>query len=114
MIGSLLHLSLERVIVLRTDLIQRFRFTLYRTRFRNNIEIDEMVLRDRKQKMLHSSVMNEWVRMFECLLLSYKLPLKKGEARGKKEKLIVAENKTRILCGLKYYVMRPYCRMKDQ
>ena len=42
--------------------------------------------------MLHA-----WIRFFECLLhLSYKLPLKKWQARGEEDKKIVAATKKNI------------------
>lgn len=72
-------------------------------------KIDEMILKDIKTDNVAFglSVLHGWIRMFECLLhLSYKLPLKKWQARGKEEKLIVAETKARIQkefkdrCGL--------------
>jgi len=61
--------------------------------------IDEMVKREVKTDNLSFgiSVLHGWIRFFECLLhLSYKLPLKKWQARGDVEKKIVSENKLRI------------------
>ncbi|KAL4152921.1 hypothetical protein QTP88_000754 [Uroleucon formosanum] len=61
--------------------------------------IDEMVKREVKTDNLSFgiSVLHGWIRFFECLLhLSYKLPLKKWQARGDVEKKIVLENKLRI------------------
>jgi len=51
--------------------------------------IDEMVKREVKTDNLSFgiSVLHGWIRFFECLLhLSYKLPLKKWQARGDVEK----------------------------
>lgn len=70
--------------------------------------IDEMIKRKIKTENLEFglSILHGWIRMFECLLhISYKLPIKKWQARGN-DKDIVSENKARIQkefrerCGL--------------
>ncbi|XP_060800854.1 uncharacterized protein LOC132903670 [Amyelois transitella] len=71
--------------------------------------IDEMVKRDVNTDNLRFglSILHGWIRCFECLLhLAYKLPIARWQARGKDDKQIVSENKTRIQtefrkkCGL--------------
>lgn len=43
------------------------------------------------------SILHAWIRFFECLLhLSYKIGIKKWQARGDEEKRKVLENKKRI------------------
>lgn len=48
------------------------------------------------------STLHAWIRMFECLLhISYKLPLKKWQARSESEKASVKQRKTMIQEGLR-------------
>lgn len=72
-------------------------------------DIDSMLTREVKTENLEFglSVLHGWIRFFENLLhLAYKLPLKKWQARGDDDKIVVAENKKRIQkefkdrCGL--------------
>jgi len=61
--------------------------------------IDDMMIWEVKTDNLSFglSILHGWIRFFECLLhLSYKLPLKKWQAREEGDKKIVLENKLRI------------------
>ena len=61
--------------------------------------IDDMIMKEVKTENLQFglSVLHGWIRFFECLLhISYKLPIKKWQARTMREKQIVAETKERI------------------
>lgn len=62
-------------------------------------QIEEMVKKEVKIENLQFglSILHGWIRFFECLLhLSYKLPIKKWQARSEIEKQIVAETKLRV------------------
>ncbi|XP_049301884.1 uncharacterized protein LOC125775388 [Bactrocera dorsalis] len=62
--------------------------------------IGKMIEKEVKMENLHFglSTLHGWIRFFECLLhLSYKLPIKKWQARSESDKKVVNENKNRII-----------------
>lgn len=67
-------------------------------------DIDKILKREVNERNLRFGVstLHAWIRLFECLLhLSYKLSLKKWQARTENEKKLVSQRKTEIQKGFK-------------